>query len=82
MDKSSKWDSKTGANFVEGMLDVSYITAMAPGVKTLVANNDISAISEAGEGYGNALYAFLVELNDRSQNDTPNVLSLSLGSLS
>lgn len=55
---------------------------MAPGVKTLVANNDISAESEAGEGYGNALLAFLVDLNDRNQDDLPKVLSLSLGSLS
>jgi len=79
-DKSNVWKGKTGKNFVEGELDVSYIAGMAPGVKTLVANSNISASTEAGEGFGAALLAFLVELNDREE--VPLVLSLSLGSLS
>ena len=79
-DKSNKWTGKTGKNFVEGELDVSYIAAFAPGVKTLVANPNISAATESGEGFGAALLAFLVELNSR--DSVPNVLSMSLGSLS
>ena len=79
-DVSNKWTGKTGKNFVEGELDVSYITAFAPGVKTLVANPNISAATESGEGFGAALLAFLVELNGRTE--VPNVLSMSLGSLS
>jgi subtilase family serine protease len=79
-DQSNKWTGETGKNFVEGELDVSYIAAMAPGVKTLVANTNISAATESGEGFGAALLAFLVELNGRPQ--VPNVLSMSLGSLS
>ena len=53
-DKSNKWTGKTGKNFVEGELDVSYIAAFAPGVKTLVANPNISAATESGEGLGAA----------------------------
>jgi tripeptidyl-peptidase I len=79
-DASNKWTGKTGKNFVEGELDVSYIAAMAPGVKTLVANTNTSAATESGEGFGAALLAFLVELNGR--DTVPNVLSMSLGSLS
>lgn len=79
-DQSNKWTGETGKNFVEGELDVSYIAAMAPGVKTLVANTNISAATESGEGFGAALLAFLVELNGRP--NVPNVLSMSLGSLS
>lgn len=79
-DTSNKWTGKTGKNFVEGELDVSYIAAFAPGVKTLVANPNISAATESGEGFGAALLAFLVELNGR--DTVPYVLSMSLGSLS
>ena len=46
-DQSNKWTGETGKNFVEGELDVSYIAAMAPGVKTLVANTNISESLEA-----------------------------------
>ena len=48
-DKSNLWKDKTGKNFVEGELDVSYIAGMAPGVKTLVANTNLSASTESGE---------------------------------
>jgi len=80
LDTDNKWKGKTGKNYVEGMLDASYITAFAPGVKTIVANPDISAATEGGEAYGAALLAFLVDLNAR--DTVPYVLSMSLGSLS
>jgi len=79
-DKDNKWKDKTGKNFVEGELDVSYIAGMAPGVKTLVANTNTSASTESGEGFGAALLTFLVDLNAR--DEVPMVLSMSLGSLS
>lgn len=74
------WKGKTGDNFVEGTLDASYSAAMAPGVLTVVANTNTSAATEDGEAFGAALLAFLVDLNGR--DDVPNVLSMSLGSLS
>lgn len=80
LDEHNAWSGDTGKNFVEGMLDVSYITAFAPGVKTIVANTNSSAATEAGEGFGAAMLAFLVDLNGRDK--VPSVLSLSLGSLS
>lgn len=73
-DKSNVWKGQTGKNFVEGELDASYIAAMAPGVKTLVANTNTSAATESGEAFGGALLSFLVELNDRQ--DLPHVLSM------
>lgn len=79
-DKSNLWKGETGKNFVEGELDASYIAAFAPGVKTLVANTNVSAATEGGEGFGAALLSFLVELNGR--DEVPLVLSMSLGSLS
>lgn len=59
-----------------GELDTSYIAAMAPGVKTLVANPNISSATESGEGYGAALLSFLVDLNTRDQ--LPHVLSMCM----
>ena len=80
-DSSNVWKGDTGKNFAEGMLDVSYISAMAPGVRTLVANSNISAATEAGEGFGPALLQFVTELSGRDK-ELPLVLSMSLGSLS
>lgn len=80
LDVENDWDGATGKNFAEGMLDVSYITAFAPGVKTIVANTNSTAATEAGEAFGAAMLAFLVDLNGR--DTVPSVLSLSLGSLS
>ena len=54
-DEGNVWKGQTGKNFVEGELDVSYISAFAPGVKTLVANSNISTSTEAGQGYGAGL---------------------------
>ena len=85
-DSSNVWNSNSNNpanqndNFVEAMLDIEYIAAMAPGVKTLVANPDTSAATEGGEAFGAALLAWLVELNGRAS--LPNVISMSLGSLS
>ena len=79
-DEANVWKGQTGKNFVEGELDASYISAMAPGVKTLVVNPNTSAATESGEAFGASLLAFLVELNSRAE--VPNVLSMSLGSLS
>ena len=62
------------------VLDIEYIAAMAPGVKTLVANPNTSTATEAGEAFGAALLAWVVELNGRAS--LPNVISMSLGSLS
>eukprot|EP00937_MAST-01D_sp_MAST-1D-sp2_P003015 g3015.t1 len=85
-DRASVWKGQTGKNYVEGMLDVSYISGMAGGgVRTLVANTNASTATEGGEAFGAALLAFLVTLNSRAGpgrgEDLPLVLSLSLGSL-
>ena len=80
LDIDNKWKGETGKNFVEGMLDVSYITAFAPGVRTIVANTNNTASTEAGEDFGTAMLSFLATLNGRFE--IPHVLSLSLGSLS
>lgn len=80
LDEANKWKGETGKNFVEGEVDTQYISAFAPGVKTLVVNSDISAATESGEAYGPALLAFLTSLNARAS--VPYVFSMSLGSLS
>eukprot|EP00756_Hemistasia_phaeocysticola_P049088 Hpha_TRINITY_DN23520_c0_g1::TRINITY_DN23520_c0_g1_i1::g.186524::m.186524/K01279/TPP1, CLN2; tripeptidyl-peptidase I len=79
-DEANQWKGETGKNFVEGEVDTSYISAFAPGVKTLVVNSNVSAATEAGEAYGPALLAFLTSLNARTT--VPYVFSMSLGSLS
>lgn len=81
-DHSNVWKGQTGKNFVEGTLDASYISAMAPGVRTLVANTNISAETEAGVSFGGALLQFTTELAARNDTELPLVLSMSLGSLS
>ena len=80
-DESNVWKGDKGKNFVEGTLDASYISAMAPGVRTLVANTNISAATEKGEAFGAALLQFLVDLSAREDAKLPKVLSMSLGSL-
>jgi subtilase family serine protease len=80
LDVNNAWKGDVGKNFVEGMLDVSYITAMAPGVRTIVANTNATASTEAGEDFGTAMLSFLTMLSGRFE--LPHVLSLSLGSLS
>ncbi|KAL6049457.1 Peptidase S53 domain-containing protein [Balamuthia mandrillaris] len=69
-----------GDNFGEATLDVSYITALAPGVKTIVSNTNNTPSTEEGQGFGAAMVYFLSDL--ASRESVPYVLSLSLGSLS
>jgi len=69
-----------GANFGEGQLDVSMISTFGLNIKTLVSNTNTSASTEQGNGFGEALLDFIVELSGRQ--NIPQVLSMSLGSLS
>jgi len=80
-----KFDTKNhgesgGDNYGEGNLDTQMISAFGLGVQTLVSNTNTSMSTEEGEGFGQALLDFLTELPSRST--LPQVLSLSLGSLS
>lgn len=70
-----------GDNFGEGTLDATYITSMAPGVKTYIINTNTSMSTEEGPGFGYALENFML-LNMAQAKDVPFVLSMSLGSLS
>jgi hypothetical protein len=69
-----------GDNFGEGSLDVSMIASFGLNVKTIVSNTNTSASTEEGNGFGQALLDFLVDLAARPI--VPHVLSISLGSLS
>ncbi|CAK0910200.1 unnamed protein product [Prorocentrum cordatum] len=69
-----------GDNYMEGNLDTQMISSFGLGVTTLVSNTNTSASTEEGEGFGQAMLDFLTELPSRST--LPQVLSLSLGSLS
>lgn len=69
-----------GDNFMEGQLDVDMISAFGLNVSTLVSNTNTSASTEETTGFGAALLDFLTELAAREK--VPNVLSMSLGSLS
>merc|ERR1712232_527097 len=80
-----KFDTKNhgesgGDNYGEGNLDTQMISAFGLGVQTLVSNTNTSMSTEEGEGFGQALLDFLTELPSRST--IPQVLSMSLGSLS
>lgn len=70
-----------GDNFGEGTLDATYITSMAPGVKTYIINTNTSESTEEGPGFGYALENFVL-LNLAQSKELPFVLSMSLGSLS
>eukprot|EP01116_Phalansterium_solitarium_P011273 TRINITY_DN26903_c0_g1_i1.p1 TRINITY_DN26903_c0_g1~~TRINITY_DN26903_c0_g1_i1.p1 ORF type:complete len:574 (-),score=185.27 TRINITY_DN26903_c0_g1_i1:128-1849(-) len=69
-----------GDNFGEGTLDVTWISALAVNVSTLVSNTNTSSATEEGDGFGAALLDFATQLNERPR--VPYVLSMSLGSLS
>lgn len=69
-----------GDNFGEATLDVQVISGIAPGVRTYVANTNTSRSTEEGLGFGYAFLAFAQSI--AAQPQIPNVLSLSLGSLS
>jgi len=61
-------------------LDVKMITSFGLNVETVVSNTNTSASTEEGTGFGQALLDFITELSSRKV--VPQVLSLSLGSLS
>jgi len=69
-----------GDNFGEGNLDVQMITSFGLNVETVVSNTNTSASTEEGTGFGQALLDFITELSSRTT--VPQVLSMSLGSLS
>ena len=69
-----------GDNFGEGTLDTHMISSFGLNVNTLVSNTNTSASTEEGNGFGQAMLDFLTALANRKT--LPQVLSLSLGSLS
>ena len=73
--------SPGGDNYGEGTLDATWITSMAPGVKTYIINTNTSESTEEGPGFGYALENFML-LNMAQSKEVPFVLSMSLGSLS
>jgi len=70
----------TGDNYVEATLDIQYITAMAPQMHSACVNTDNNTNAEGSTGFGSAFLQFATDIN--SMDDPPNVISLSLGSLS
>jgi subtilase family serine protease len=69
-----------GDNFGEATLDVQTITGIGQGILTYVYNTDNSTSTEEGPGFGPALQNFVTNLANQEQ--VPNVISMSLGSLS
>jgi hypothetical protein len=69
-----------GDNFGEGSLDITMIASFGLNVSTLVSNTNTSMSTEEGSGFGQAMLDFVTSLAERPQ--LPQVLSLSLGSLS
>eukprot|EP00931_Biecheleriopsis_adriatica_P048399 TRINITY_DN27959_c0_g1_i1.p1 TRINITY_DN27959_c0_g1~~TRINITY_DN27959_c0_g1_i1.p1 ORF type:complete len:572 (+),score=136.40 TRINITY_DN27959_c0_g1_i1:36-1751(+) len=69
-----------GDNYGEGNLDTQMIAAFGLNVETIVSNTNTTASTEEGNGFGQAMLDFLTALAARPK--LPQVLSLSLGSLS
>lgn len=69
-----------GDNFGEGQLDVKMSSSFGLNATTLVSNTNTSASTEETTGFGAALLDFLTALPNR--DTLPQVLSMSLGSLS
>ena len=69
-----------GDNYGEGNLDTQMIASFGMNVSTLVSNTNTSAATEEGVGFGQAMLDFITSLAARPV--LPQVLSLSLGSLS
>lgn len=69
-----------GDNFAEGNLDTHMIASFGLNAETIVSNTNTSTSTEEGEGFGQALLDFVTQLAAREE--VPQVLSLSLGSLS
>eukprot|EP00440_Ansanella_granifera_P062114 gb/GFBE01067341.1/.p1 GENE.gb/GFBE01067341.1/~~gb/GFBE01067341.1/.p1 ORF type:complete len:568 (+),score=112.16 gb/GFBE01067341.1/:1-1704(+) len=72
--------SAGGDNYGEGNLDTQMIASFGLNAETIVSNTNTSASTEEGLGFGQAMLDFLTELSGRPR--LPQVLSLSLGSLS
>lgn len=77
-----------GDNWYEGTLDVTYVSSLGAGAETVVANTNSSVSTEETTGFGYALLAFSESLasagtgGEGSLPTLPNVVSMSLGSLS
>eukprot|EP00038_Savillea_parva_P018479 m.23893 g.23893 ORF g.23893 m.23893 type:complete len:595 (-) comp4113_c0_seq1:25-1809(-) len=69
-----------GDNYGEGNLDVSMIASFGLNALTVVSNTNTSSSTEEGDGFGAALLDFVLDLPNRKT--LPQVLSISLGSLS
>eukprot|EP01104_Vermistella_antarctica_P007906 TRINITY_DN1958_c0_g1_i1.p1 TRINITY_DN1958_c0_g1~~TRINITY_DN1958_c0_g1_i1.p1 ORF type:complete len:639 (-),score=152.97 TRINITY_DN1958_c0_g1_i1:1584-3470(-) len=71
-----------GDNFYEATLDIQYITGIAPGIKSLVVNNNNTKSADNGPVFGYAMLDWMTTLAAANDTDIPYVLSLSLGSMS
>lgn len=71
-----------GDNFGEGNLDTMMTSCMGLNVETIVENTNASSSTEEGKGFGLALLDFLTDLSSRPADRMPQILSISLGSLS
>jgi hypothetical protein len=69
-----------GDNFGEGNLDVRMITSFGLNVSTIVSNTNTSMSCEEGNGFGLAMLDWVTQL--ASEEQLPQTISLSLGSLS
>ena len=73
---------KPGDNYGEGNLDVSMITSFGLNVSTVVSNTNTSMSCEEGNGFGLAMLDWITSLASAPAEELPQVISLSLGSLS
>ena len=69
-----------GDNYGEGNLDTQMISSFGLNATIVVSNTNTSSSTEEGKGFGEAMLLFLTSLASRPA--LPQVLSLSLGSLS
>ena len=69
-----------GDNFGEGNLDTQMISSFGLNATVIVSNTNTSSSTEEGNGFGEAMLDFVTALANRE--DLPQILSLSLGSLS
>jgi len=69
-----------GDNFVEGTLDISYITGIGQGIHSICDNTNDTSSTETSTGFGYALMGYLSEL--AAAKTVPTLISMSLGSLS
>jgi hypothetical protein len=69
-----------GDNYGEGNLDTQMVSTFGMNATIVVSNTNTSSSTEEGKGFGEAMLLFLTELSSRAK--LPQILSLSLGSLS